>query len=107
MSLQAIGQLAMRNQKKLFVDLMGWQRSHRSYKDSEYANVEKCPSACFAQTEWNAKYMTMIQSGFVIQYLAEESKLTVWKKIDELQAGELCALLTPNINCVLIKIRAH
>lgn len=95
----------MRNQMKLSVDLMGWQRSHRSYKDSENANVEKCPSACFAQTEWNAKYMTMIQSGFVIQYLAEEP--TVWRKIDELQAAELCALLTPNINCVLIKIRAH
>lgn len=46
MSLQAIAQLAMCNRMRLFVDLMGWQRSDHSYKDSEYANVEKSPSAC-------------------------------------------------------------
>lgn len=28
-------------------------------------------------TEWNAKYMPMICYGFVIQYLAKESKLPV------------------------------
>ncbi len=61
--------------------------------------LKNLPQLVCTNTEWNAKYMPMICSGFVIQYLAGESKLSVWKKIDELQAGEICALFFQNIFC--------
>lgn len=69
--------------------------------------LKNVPQLVCTNTEWNAKYMPMICSGFVIQYLADESKLPVWKKIDGLQAGELCVLFFPNIYCMLILIRAQ
>lgn len=50
--------------------------------------LKNLPQLVCTNRVWNAKYMPMICSGFVIQYLAEESKLPVLKKIDELQAGE-------------------
>lgn len=69
--------------------------------------LKNLPQLVCINTEWNAKYMRLICSGFVIQYLADESKLPVWQKIDELQAGELFALFLPNIYCMLIVITAQ
>lgn len=69
--------------------------------------LKSLPQLVCTNTEWNAKYMPMICSGFVIQYLAEESELPVREEPDERQAGELCALFLPNIYCVLILITAQ
>ena len=39
--------------------------------------LKNLPQLVCTNTERNAKYMPMICSGFVIQYLAEESELPV------------------------------
>lgn len=79
MPLQAIAQLAMCNRMRFFVKTRRAGRAQITATKTRLnmQMLKNLPQPVCTNTDWNAKYMPMICSGFVIQYLADESKLPV------------------------------